>query len=271
MKFLLRSPTFKYHGNVICLSEDAPVIAASINSGSNSSSNTSPSSSSSVTDSVAKPNPTSLSTLISEHQVDNLESLKFDEGGMKTSKTYGEELASGVDSPSQSPMNSQTSTLPPDSPQPPKKNQLEKRQYRDPGRKPYKDPDKKPYRDQGKKTYRDQDRSQDRKQDRYLDKKQQDRQVRSSSAKKFSSKRHGSRDLSFSADLLDPHGVNKNSQEQPLQTSTSTDRSSQEGGILGDFFDRIECNGKDSVFSSGSGGSGSEGSQPQATKFLAIL
>lgn len=299
MKFLLRSPTFNCHGDLICLSEDTPVIAASINSGSSSSSSNSSSSinNGSITDSVARPkSSSSLSTLISEHQA---KTLTFEETSLKTAKAYTEEPDLPLSHP---PV---VSTIP-DSPQPSKKKQVDKRQpSKDRAKKSFKDQtdrvqDKKQdrkasYRDQDRKKSQDKDqdrqksvdkdhdkkklvdkdqdrknpvdkvqdrkkavdkvqdrkRSQDKDQDKSSDRKPQDRSVRSK--KTHSQSRGGSRD--FSGDVLDSHDT-KNSQEQPVKSAADMG-SSQEGGegLLGDFFSQVEDCGKNSVFSSSSGGS----------------
>ena len=116
-RFLLTSPFFKSHGEVVCLTEDIPVITASMNSGtgaggSSSSNSTSASGgtnsnsgsrsgSISVQEPKSKP---SLSTLISEQNLSGPDALKFDEAQEKTStRTYGEQLGSGLNSPAQSP------------------------------------------------------------------------------------------------------------------------------------------------------------------------
>ena len=153
MKFLLRSPTFNCHGDLICLSEDTPVIAASINSGSSSSSNSSSSiNNGSITDSVARPkSSSSLSTLISEQQANT---LTFEETSLKTAKAYTEEPDLPLSHPPA------VSTIP-DSPQPSKKKQVDKRQ---------------PPKERAKKSFKDQtDRVQDKKQDRKASYRDQDR------------------------------------------------------------------------------------------------
>lgn len=129
------SPSFISHGELICLSEDAPVIAASINSVGGSSSSSSNSSGSSNgpslsidSDKVAygsikdskkkkdkrtsqKEDRPSLNSLMQAHSQSLSESdftTKFDISTADTlktaTKTYGEELSSGVNSPLTSPL-----------------------------------------------------------------------------------------------------------------------------------------------------------------------
>ena len=126
------SPSFISHGELICLSEDAPVIAASINSVGGSSSNNSGSSNgpslSIDSDKVAygnlkdskkkkvkrttqKEDRATLNSLMQAHSQSLSESdftTKFDISNADTlktaTKTYGEELSSGVNSPVNSPL-----------------------------------------------------------------------------------------------------------------------------------------------------------------------
>ena len=143
-KFLLDSPLFVAHGDLICLAEDSSVVRDSI---SQSSSATSSSSSlgsdltntekntnrvqvSNVASDVqvgsqtvtknshgsgrytpsdsAADRQTSLSSLIDSHQHDTLSGgLKFDgDAKLNPTKTYGVELGSGLNSPSNSPLDS---------------------------------------------------------------------------------------------------------------------------------------------------------------------
>ena len=142
-KFLLSSPLFVAHGDLICLAEDAPVIKDSISQSSSATSSNSslgtdlsnteknasrvqvPSiapdvqvGSQTVTknshsgrytpsDSAADRQP-SLGSLIDSHQQDALSGgLKFDsDAKLNPTKTYGVELGSGLNSPSNSPLDS---------------------------------------------------------------------------------------------------------------------------------------------------------------------
>ncbi len=143
-RFLLRSPNFKTHGDLLCMSEDSHVVAASIVCGSKSnigstSTDSKPPSSPSTSSTVTKNTKSSLSTLINEHQGESLSgtmnsgSLRFDEeaGIGKSSQTcvYGESLGSGVTSPNiQTPSGSPDFLSPEASPQVPKKKLVEEEQ-----------------------------------------------------------------------------------------------------------------------------------------------
>ena len=141
-KFLLKSPLFVAHGDLICLTEDAPVIRDSISqsssaTSSNSSLGTDLTNSQKNTTKVQVPDvasdmhvgsqsvsknsnsgsknmPTStdrqpsLSSLVDTHQQDTLSGgLKFDsDAKLNPTKTYGVELGSGLNSPSTSPLDS---------------------------------------------------------------------------------------------------------------------------------------------------------------------
>ncbi len=99
-KFLLMSPQFKSHGELICLFEDSQVIAASIDSvGSGSSNGLSPDSD--IGMGTKKKKSSKKSKIPSPPSVE-AELSKYVSEVDKT-KTYGEELSSGVNSATNSP------------------------------------------------------------------------------------------------------------------------------------------------------------------------
>ena len=288
-KFLLRSTIFRSHGELICLTEDAPIVAASISSGSSSSIGSSNNRSS-------KETKLSLHTLINEHQPDTLSgadtvSLKFEE---KQGKTYGESLGSGVNSPSESPpLNSPRLRSPVDSPKVAKKPsdhveppRTSKKSLEEPPKvtkkliSPVEPPKFTKKFPEPRKTSKKQQSDQtelaktSRKQsDAYNRKPSIDKKLHTKTAKTLekgdtrgtngvSSGKTRNKDLFQSSDTLE----SQRSQEAPSPSTPGSHRfslcsSSEEGEIIGNLFDPVES--KDSVFmsSSSSGDSGKTLSQ----------